>query len=63
MMKLTPDAIVNAGRALVGPYPPASPEVIEDVVTKLCRAMSVPFTIESDAKALWRARASAHYAP
>jgi len=55
-MKLTPDAIVNAGRALVGYYPPASPEAIDDAVTRLCRAFDVPFTIESDAKALWRAR-------
>ena len=54
MMTLTPEAIMNAGRALVPAYPYPSPETIDDIVVKLCKAFSVPFTVESDAKLLWR---------
>ena len=55
-MKLTPDQIMNAGRAIVGVYPPPPPEVIDATVSTLCKAFDVPFTVESDAKAMWRAQ-------
>jgi hypothetical protein len=50
------DKLVNAGQALVPYYPVPTPEQIDDILARLCKAFGVPFTTESDAKLIWRQR-------
>lgn len=50
------ERLVNGAQALVPYYPIPTPEQIDDILARLCRALEVPFTIESDAKLLWRQR-------
>jgi hypothetical protein len=55
-MNIEPDRLVNSAQALIGYYPAPTSERIDDVLARMCKAFDIPFTVESDAKLLWRQR-------
>jgi hypothetical protein len=57
------EKLVNGAQALVPFYPRPTPEQIDDILARLCKAFGVPFTVESDAKLIWRQRVGDRRAP
>ncbi len=55
-IKIPAEKLVNSAQALIPYYPVPTAEQIDGIITTLCKAFKQPFTVESDAKALWRKR-------
>ena len=55
-MKIPAEKLVNSAQALIPYYPVPEPGQIDDILERLCKTFAVPFTVESDAKMIWRQR-------
>jgi hypothetical protein len=55
-IKIPAEKLVNGAQALIPYYPVPTSDQIDDMLARLCKTFDLPFTVESDAKALWRRR-------
>ena len=55
-IKIDAENLVAGAQCLLPLLPPPTNEEIDNVLGKLCRAFEVPFTIENNARAIWRLR-------
>ncbi len=55
-MDIKAEKLVNGAQALIPYYPIPTPELIDDILARLCKALDVPFTTQSDAGLIWRRR-------
>jgi hypothetical protein len=53
---ISADRLVNSAQALIPYYPAPDAMQIDSILARLCKAFDVPFTVESDAKQIWRRR-------
>jgi len=56
LRQIPAERLVNGAQALVPYYPTPTGAEIDDILARLGRAFGVPFTVESDARLLWRRR-------
>lgn len=50
------EKLVAAAQALVPYYPTPTPVEMDEILARICKAFAVPFTVESNARQLWRQR-------
>ncbi len=55
-LEISPEKLVNSAQILIPFYPIPTPEKIDEILSLMCKTFSIPFTVESDAKQIWRNR-------